>query len=84
MLITLELQDILIKLCIPMYDNIRLTTGMHNSIFWSGGIAEHQSTACAHLVKMLTWYIWIKLHTCLFQHCPAIGMQNRDEAAGRI
>ena len=40
------------------------------------------------LVKMLilltTWYIWIKLHTCLFKHCPAIGMHNCHEAAGIV
>ena len=29
-------------------------------------------------------YIWIKWHTYLFQNCPATGMQNGDEAAGRI
>ena len=60
---------------------------MNNSLFDERGFAEYQYSRLwsvsdnAHN-SLTTWYIWIKLYTCLFKHCT--GMQNRDEAAGSI
>ena len=34
-------------------------------------------------ISLATWYIWIKLRSCLFEHSPATGMQNRDKVPVR-
>ena len=62
--------------------NIRLTTPVLMDVALLS-ISQWLVSENAHK-SSTTWYIWIKLHTCEFKHCPAVGMQNHDEAAGRI
>ena len=66
-----------------------LTTGMHKNLFFMG-VALLSISPASHgqLVKMLTT---LELHgifgpNCIrvIKHCPAIGMHNCDEAAGKI